>query len=314
MVSKKSFLGNIIGKIVNYAFGLYKKRYYDKKGESFPLQKADKSLLFETGSDDVAKKSNNQMAMFTRISEFSKVEDTYPLLFEFEDYVLRYSFLKAKISSLGTVVFFHGHNAFLQAGPFSSWDYFDLLAPWDNYGWRRQGSWFWGDKGNNYTERMINALIKKKIDKTNKPWFCFGGSMGGFGALYHGIKSDCDGIYVMMPQVDLKKKIIDYGIEDTDNPYGYLHNGNLDSLLDIIKVALEKDEIPPLFLTQNQYDNVNLFKEHAAKLLDVYDKKNAWYGIRVLPARGHFCDGSYKEAEYFFKTLVEKNLPKKIII
>ncbi len=311
MAKKNNFVRKIIGRFVNLALGMVKKRYYDKKGSSFPLQKADKSLLFANSLSEVTKKSKKQINQLSRISEFSQVEATYPKVFEHGDYVLRYSFLKAKKESLGIVSFFHGHNAFLQAGPFSAWDYFDLIAPWDNFGWRRQGSWFWGDKGNNYTEKIILALHEKVISDSGKPWFCFGGSMGGFAALYHGIKYDCDGIYAMMPQVDLRKKIIDFGIEDTDNPYGFLHNGNLNSLPDVLEIAKQKEMLPPVFIMQNQYDPVNKFKEHSQKLLEVYNEKSAWYGIRVLPGLGHYCDGSYKEAEYFFKTLVEKGLPKK---
>ena len=33
--------------------------------------------------------------------------------------------------------------------------------------------------------------------------------VGGFGALYHGIKYRANGIYVMCPQVDLRRKVLD---------------------------------------------------------------------------------------------------------
>jgi hypothetical protein len=160
---------------------------------------------------------------------------------------------------------------------------------------------------------MIAALLQTYRDKMpGKPFFCYGGSMGGFGALYHGIKSRADGMYILCPQVDLAAKVSDYSAEGKRNPYGYLPGETLDSLPDLIALAQAQPDLPPLMLIQNQYDSVNFFADHAAKLLRVYDDKHAWYGLRVYPAIGHqaYC-ASIEEAQYFFALIIEKNFPRQ---
>ncbi len=137
--------------------------------------------------------------------------------------------------------------------------------------------------------------------------------MGGFASLYHGIKYHCSGIYVMMPQIDLRLKIEEYRSEGRNNPYGYIMGNSLETAPDLLKLASDQKELPPLFLVQHQFDPVNPFSQHGFQLLNIYNKKNAWYGVRVHPAIGHRGDGSQTEAEQFFLQIVKKKPQIKFI-
>tara|TARA_B100000315_G_scaffold255638_1_gene299502 strand:- start:4241 stop:5191 length:951 start_codon:yes stop_codon:yes gene_type:complete len=277
---------------------------------SFPLNYANRASMFTTSSDVIRQQEKRKMRQSSFIVEASQVEDSYPEIFQSEKGTIRYSFLSAKQESKGLVVLFHGHNAYLHMGPMVQWDYFDILAPWDTFGWHRQGSWFWGEKGKNDVEWLVHDLIEKyKSRSPNHYWFCMGGSMGGFGALYHGIKYGCHGIYVQAPQVDLKLKVIENGENNRDNPYGYLAGENLDKLPNLLQLSETKENLPPLFLMQHQFDPVNYFVDHGFRLLDVYNRKKSWYGVRVHPSIGHGGDGSQTEAQYFFKLIVDKKPP-----
>lgn len=279
----------------------------------FPLQFAYLDYFFETDVDAIRKKDKQIMRETSLLFDYSQVEKTYPNIFQKENIKIRYSFQEAKNNSLGLVVLFHGHNAYLHAGPMEKFDNFDVLAPWDNFGFNRQGSWFWGEKGNNFVEKIIWDLISKFIDDHNyKFWFCFGGSMGGFASLYYGIKYNANGMYVMCPQVDLKIKIEDYGLDNKNNPFLFLMGeSGLNSVPDLIDLARNKESLPPLFLMQHQYDSVNSFKKHAIKLINIYSEKDAWLGLRIQPGIGHMADGLQREANLFFKLIVEKNPPHK---
>lgn len=279
-----------------------------------PLSRADHKLLFAVNEEDIRLEQRAKMRATAMVFEASHVEATYPLIFEWNCRFLRYAYVPARQHSKGLVVLFHGHNAYLHLGPMNAWNDFDLLAPWDTFGWHRQGSWFWGQKGDNFVELMMRDLIQTyRNQKPEHPWFCLGASMGGFGALYHGIKYQCDGIYAIAPQVDLCAKIREYEQKATpDNPYSFLQGEPLDSVPDLLTVAESQEELPPLFLVQHQYDPVNYFAEHAFRLLDVYNRKQAWYGVRVYPAIGHTGDGSSEEAQVFFSLILEKHPPKHV--
>jgi hypothetical protein len=281
--------------------------------DGLPLARANSAGLFSIETDAIHAEEKERIRTTSLLYDASHVEATYPEVFSWRDRFMRYAFLPATGDSRGLVVLFHGHNAFLHLGPVGPLAQFDLLAPWDTFGWRRQGSWFWGEKGDDFVAEMVRALIRKQRTQAPvKPWFCMGSSMGGFGALYHGIKDRSDGIYVMCPQVDLIAKIEDYGGDAEANPYAYLCGKDQDSIPDLIELARNQDVLPPLYLIQNQYDHVNPFAEHAFKLLEVYNAKRAWYGLRVHPAIGHGGDGKQEEAELFFSLILDHDPPQRV--
>ncbi len=284
-----------------------------KKPDVIPLAHANADRLFAVNAEEVRAEGKQKMRTASVMHDASQVESTYPLIFEWNDRFLRYAYLPARSGqSKGLVMNFHGHNAFLHLGPVKAWEHFDILAPWDTYGWNRQGSWFWGERGDDFVARMISDFMAGFREKhLGKPWFCIGSSMGGFGALYHGIRGRCDGIYVTAPQVDLRAKIIDYGQENRENPYGYLQGESLETAPDLLGLAESQETLPPLFLIQHQYDPVNYFADHGFRLLDIYNRKQAWYAVRVYPAIGHESDGSPKEAQLFFSHILEKSPPRQ---
>ena len=96
-----------------------------------------------------------------RLNEGINPQHTHPHIFEWEGKALRYAFIPAEQQSNGLVVFFHGHNAPKHPAPKEAWQHFDLLAPWDTFGWKEQGSWFWGDQGNNYVTNGASSFIAK---------------------------------------------------------------------------------------------------------------------------------------------------------
>ena len=222
-------------------------------GAGVPLERADPRTLFAVHTDDIRAMEKHQMRASALVVDASKIETTYPLVFEAGERFMRYAWLPASGESRGMVVLFHGHNGFLHLGPISRWKNFDVLAPWDTFGWHRQGSWFWGERGDNFVEKIVAALIEKyRAARPDQPWFTLGSSMGGFAALYHGITRECHGIYAMAPQVDLRFKIVEYGKDNRDTAYGYLQGDTLDSVPDLYALAESREILPPLFLIQNQ--------------------------------------------------------------
>jgi hypothetical protein len=273
-----------------------------------PFARINKAGLLEADVESVHAQERDAIRTTSLVHDASKVEDSYPEVMEADGRFLRYAYLPARQASQGLVVLFHGHNAFLHLGPVRAWEHFDVLAPWDTFGFHRQGSWFWGEKGNGFVAAMVARLVAEIREKRSAgPLFTMGASMGGFGALWHGMSLDAAAMYVMCPQVDLAAKIVDSG---GDGPYAHLA-GDAGGPPDLLALAQSRPDLPPLYLIQNLYDHVNPFAGHARRLLDVYDAKRGWYGLRVHPSVGHGGDGKQEEAEMFFRQVLERQPPRR---
>lgn len=279
------------------------------QADTVPLARCNTSRFFASSVQD--QRASQKEARRTREAEAfslhsaSNIDKIYPLVFHHGERLMRYARIPALRESRGLVVFFHGFNSWFHTGPLRPFDHFDLLAPWDTFGWKRQGSWFWGERGRDFVAEMVQALIRQEHADPGQPLFCMGSSMGGFGALYHGIELGCRAIYVMAPQVDLKAKIADYAAQPR-NPYSFLQGEDPEALPDLFRLAEAQGSLPPLFLIQNLYDPVNEFSGHAYRLLDVYHRKRAWYGLRIHPGVHHEGDGSQAEAELFFALVLDQ--------
>jgi hypothetical protein len=284
-------------------------RLAENPRDRLPLTRADSLALFASDPSVIREREQMGMRATSMLHDASQVEATYPLAREYDGRFLRYAYLPATGEARGLVVLFHGHDAFLHLGPMKAWESFDILAPWDTFGWRRRGSWFWGEHGDAFVEPMVRDLIARH--REDRPWFCTGGSMGGFAALYHGVKYGCDGTYVLCPQVDLAAKIAEEKANGVEGPYSHLQGERPDDVPNLLALAEEAEQLPPLFLVQNQYDHVNPFAGHAFRLLDAYNRKKGWFGLRIYPAIGHGGDGAQDEAELFFGHILDKGLPKQ---
>ncbi len=305
---------NIVENGPHYTMKCFIERYF--VSPNLPLAGVDKDLLLSSNTRKVrrgSKRSRGQ-EMGGMFSDSSNLEASYPLVHEFEGQFLRYSFAKASGEAKGLVILFHGWGGEYSSGlrP-KGWEEFDVVAPWDTFGHNRRGSWFWGVRGDDIVARGIESLVlSKREENQSLPLFCYGGSMGGFGAIYHAIRLNADGVYAMMPQVDIGLKIKEYSADGFDNPYGFLQGGGEENIPDLVSLAANETSLPPLFLIQNQYDAVNPFAEHGFKLIEIYNQKQGWYGLRVYPAIGHCHDGSPEEASYFFKLITERDFPRNM--
>lgn len=277
--------------------------------ELLPLKRINSKGLFTVDVTAIHAAERESIRVSSLLLDSSRVQDSYPNQFQYKDKVLRYSLFPATGTSRGLVVLFHGHNSFLHLGPTCPWKDFDLLAPWDCFGWQRQGSWFWGEKGIPFVEEIVQMLIRKVLDETgNQKWFCMGASMGGFASLWHGIKFGCAGMYVICPQVDLAAKSTDLEADGVNNPYRHLsRDGDPETFPNPLVIADMSPSLPPLYLIQNLYDHINPFSQHAWKLLEIYNRRHGWYGLRIHPSTGHGGDGKQEEAAIFFSMILDRN-------
>lgn len=287
--------------------------------ETFPLARADSDLIFASSTNAIRDFARRRSGQPKKEQAASRDFDfLFPLVFESGSAKkMCYSFFPALQGSKGLVVVFHGYLGFEIDQLRYSWKDFDLLMPLDNFGWKNLGGWFWGEGGKNDVELITQELIEHiRLERGNQRWFSIGASMGGFAALFHGIKYAADGIYVMTPILDLKGKIRDYRSREIRTSYTEVaaaHDTELKDVPDIYFEAQQAKDLPPLYLIQNQYDRANPFGRDTLPLLSLYEAKKGWLGLRIQPAIGHQGhDGSYNEAQYFFKLIATKSPPRVV--
>lgn len=286
---------------------------------SFPLANADRDLILASDVGAIRTFARKHSRSNLKKEEANKdLSSHFPSIYEHEDGgSLRYVFFPAVEQPKGLVVVFHGYLGFEVYPLRYGWKHFDLLLPYDNFGWKSLGSWFWGTDGKNYVEAMTRGLIRQKMrDRGTSLWFSMGASMGGFAALYHGIKHAADGVYVTTPIINLKSKIVEYRQRGVQTVYTELvakEDIELAGAPDIYAEAGKAESLPPLFLIQNQYDRSNPFGTDTLPLLQKYEDKKGWLGLRVQPSIGHQGhDGSYEEAQYFFDLIATKTPPRVV--
>ena len=120
--------------------------------------------------------------------------------FEFDGRNILYSFTPAKQADAPLVVILHGHTKTPAASRYQSPD-MNVLCPVDNFGFSGWGSWYLGENGDNFWLKAMPALIREVYDG-DKLLFC-GSSMGGYGAILHGILNRALAVYANIPQTRL---------------------------------------------------------------------------------------------------------------
>ncbi|MGF1679620.1 MAG: hypothetical protein ACFCUX_10560 [Candidatus Methylacidiphilales bacterium] len=297
------------------------KKHLEAIAKNAPLARCPEELLFATNHSELNQRAVAAGMQHDSKIDLEKVHGLYNRTFDHEGKSIRYCYYPAVHESHGLVVSFHSVNGYAFRDHVKPWACFDVLAPLDDFGVVFEGMplscGFYGTAAHPFVAGVVQALIRKVLDETGqKHCFFIGGSLGGFGALFHGLSMSASGLYVMTPQIDIaamSQQELAKG--KTFNSYTpMLDAGIEEGGPDVFRLARSMPDLPPLFLIQSLYDQLNPFASHAYKLLEMYHSKKAWYGLRIHPAIGHRADGSIAEAEYFFLKLLQKGLPRKAII
>ncbi|MBI4178153.1 hypothetical protein HY522_01850 [bacterium] len=290
------------GKDVREEFGKW------KVGHEAPAPRPNRDGFYFSADDQLTRQEAKRSRFYLRLSTYDVDKKSWPFSFSHENRTIRYQFVPAKnTAGCSLIVRFHGHGPNSASARSDALDEYHQLMPWDFFGYRRQGSWFWGEKGDNFVERLIRTLVLDVCRKHGiEEVYAYGESMGGFAAIYHALRYGYAGVYAGMPQIDLLR-LMQKDNFHTDNPYAYLKGPGGKDYPDLLDLARQTPNLPPLFIDQHLRDAVNPFDQHALKLIEIYNEQSAWYGLSVEPASGHFMKGTFADAVRFFDRI--RSLP-----
>lgn len=205
------------------------------------------------------------------------------------------------------LVILHGHGANKNYAKYFSEEW-TVICPLDKYGTEGFGCWWLGENGDFFVFNLLQNLIQQLKEQYElKQLYFWGSSMGGYGAILHGIIANAHAVYAHMPQIKLR------GTDYTDgaNSKFYTpifgdqaHKSYIDLVEFISKV--QNNNLPVLFLSQNVFDYTNYVKQHFFPLIQVLENKRAAFQVEMNLEKGHKLYKSISQSVELF----EENLSK----
>lgn len=196
--------------------------------------------------------------------------------------------------------------AFTRGFPRQDWNY---IAPQDRYGLARGGCWYLGENADFFFIDLIDHLIAElRKEGLNGPLYVHGTSMGGFGALLHGMRLKAKAICVSVPQVRLLgtelhrewKRAMDavFGKTLSDKALGMRDDlaASDREIAEALRYADATNFIhsdtpasnPLIFITQSAMDvQRNYVREQALYLADKLAAAGIAFYMNILPEQAH---------------------------
>lgn len=187
------------------------------------------------------------------------------------------------------VVILHGHGNNERFSRFMD-DKWTVIIPLDTYGYEGKGSWWLGESGDFFTFRMLQELIRILKEKYSLPSIYFwGSSMGGYGAILHGILMKSVAVFAHIPQI----KLFDTQYTDGKNLKFYKDIFGKDAnkklygdLCNVVKDSSLKRS-PVIYLSQNTRDSQSYLLEHTLPFIEACDNKGMALDVIMPLYAGH---------------------------
>jgi hypothetical protein len=164
-----------------------------------------------------------------------------------------------------------------------------VVQPWDHFGFEQHGSWWLGEDGEFFMLGLIDALIAKVRSRypASRGLYTAGSSMGGFGALLHGLRLCADGIYSEVPTINLFEAFGD------SPPFieAVFGSGGERAMGDLIAQFGAAARLPGrINLVHNRWElsrENDLRFRHSMAFVDLLVERGADFYLEVPPTIGH---------------------------
>ena len=207
---------------------------------------------------------------------------------------LFYRFTPSKTNPMGAPLFIilHGHGA-RAATRFQKEDW-NVLAPIDHFGYEGKGCWWLGEDGDFFVKDLLQKLIKEISQKyqCEDNIYFYGSSMGGYGAILHGILSQARAVYANVPQIRLLDTI--YSNRMMKRYFSTIYSDNItieNDLVNFLDYREKKDMLPVFYLCENSISRKggyeNYLQEHTDYFVEKCKKFNIKLHLELLPKSGH---------------------------
>lgn len=210
--------------------------------------------------------------------------------------------LAAEPSNSPLLVILHGHGPNPKASKFNDAKW-NVLAPIDDYGLDSQGSWWLGKDDDPFVLEMLHDLIASIQDEhtIKKGLFFWGSSMGGYGALLHGLLLNATAVYANIPQIRLLGST--YSNTSMKDFFQKVISSETSKYNDITNFLDKEDPRanPLFFLAQGRYDYPRYLEEQLLSLMEACLKYEINFHLEIFPEKGHKLFKALHEAVAMFE-------------
>ena len=228
------------------------------------------------------------------------MEDKREKVFKYGAREFIYTYEAADDPLAPLVVILHGHSKEPRASRFRSSEW-NVLCPVDRYGYQGWGSWFLGEDGEYFWLEAMPALVRY-VYKGRKIYFC-GSSMGGYGAILHGIQMRAYGVYANVAQTRLLGSTYsESGMKKFFEPiFGTDRRSRFNDLGSLIT----RDLPTSFILTGLRWDKPCYLEEQTFPFLDKLCRCEVNFRSEIRFGHGHSLTYTMPEAINLFKSAGE---------
>lgn len=236
----------------------------------------------------------------------SDIYDGFAYITDSKNRKMYYQFTPAKEpNNAPLLVILHGHTFNAKPSKYKNEDW-NVLCPIDNFGVNNAGSWWLGENGDFFVKDLLHALIFKirKDINSNKGLFLWGSSMGGYGALLHGMLLDAKAIYANIPQIKLLgSSYSEKNMKKFFEPiFGTDKNSIFNDVTNFLNILKPQDN-PLFFLVQSRFDYKNYLEEQGLHFFQKSKDNEINISFEIVPENGHkvfyTIDESVKKIEKY---------------
>lgn len=222
---------------------------------------------------------------------------------------LRYLFTPADDARAPLVVILHGHTPNPVPSRYRS-PAWNVLCPLDEFGQGGAGSWWLGEAGDHFWLDAMPALISR-LYEGDRLFFC-GSSMGGYGAILHGVLNRARAVYANIPQTRLLGS--SYSEDGMKVFFEPIFRKAIPTIYNDLRDVLS-DDLPTSFLLSGiRWDKRFYIEEQTLPFLEALCARRINFQSEIRFGEGHALTHSIAEAVALFdKNMrgIEENYRKK---
>lgn len=201
----------------------------------------------------------------------------------------------------------HGHGT-TSRPTFYAEQKWNVIAPIDNFGLAKKGSWWIGENGDKSTSNLLELVVKKSkliLQSISDVVLCiYGSSMGGYGAILNGSKLGAIAVYANVPQIRLlsstyselgMKKYFQAALgEIPDEKYNDLNN----------YVRTVETKHPLYFVCENRFGQRDYLQQQSMSFISTLEELKINFHLEIVPTSGHNKNLGLREVRALFEKFI----------
>ena len=182
----------------------------------------------------------------------------------------------------------------------------NVLTPLDNFGYENRGSCWLGKKGDFFVKDLLQKLIHEIAEEyeCEDHIYLYGSSMGGYGAILHGILCKANAVYAHAPHIRLQET------NDADTAmkrfYTSIFAKTVSKENDLTNFLNPTDPFPVFYLCDDGTADENCLEDETAYFVDACKKHDIKVHLDFCPKLEDDGIQALKEVLDFFERVASE--------